>query len=271
MRKSIIIARITFLEAVRDRFFNFMFVLSFALLASGSFFLKFDFGSTDIDFLIAFSVGTISFFGILISILLTVHLWFSEIQNRTMITMLARPVTRYEYLAGKVMGVAGILFSFTLFMGCLAYISIALWNQTRGGYDIELMLYIILPFSAQLLAVFMKLMVLASIVFLICVIGSSSLFAMLISFVLLIASMFQFVARDAYLEFPLFPVGWFCGLVSIIIPGFQVLDYNFMKNFSQENWAQLFLFFLGYCSLYIVGYTAAAYLLFEKKNILQSG
>ena len=269
MNKVITIGRITFLEAVRDRFFNFVFILSFLMLATGSFFLRFDFGSTDVDFLFSFSIGTLSFFGLLISIILVVHLWFSEIQNRTILTILARPVSRLEYLLGKWMGCFFLVVSFTFLLGMISFVSIVFWNFIVRGFGLDALNFLFIPYLTQLLALSLKLLVITSIVLMVSVIGSSSLFSTLVSFVLLLICMFQFVARDSFLEMAFFPFGWFSGLVSIIIPSYQVLDYNFMRIFGEENWNQKFLYFLGYSILYIIGYLTAALLIFRKKQVIQ--
>ena len=100
------IARLTFLEAVRQRFFNFLVLLSLALIGSANFFRQFDFGPQELRFISDFGLGGITFFGSILAIVATAQLFFGEIENRTALTMLAKPVRRWSFIAGKLLGVA---------------------------------------------------------------------------------------------------------------------------------------------------------------------
>lgn len=99
-----VIALNTFREAVRDRVLYNLIV--FALLIVGASVL---FGqiSLEINRIVLINLGltTISLFGIVIAILIGIGLVSKEIEKRTLYTVLgARPVRRWEFLAGKFLG-----------------------------------------------------------------------------------------------------------------------------------------------------------------------
>src|SRR4051794_22726014 len=98
----------TFREAVRDRvLYNLVF---FAILMVGAALL---FGqiSVGIHLIVLINLGltAISLFGIVIAIFIGIGLVSKEIEKRTLYTVLARPVRRWEFIVGKFFGLAGTL------------------------------------------------------------------------------------------------------------------------------------------------------------------
>ncbi|HTB63264.1 MAG TPA: ABC transporter permease, partial [Opitutales bacterium] len=116
------IARLTFLEAVRQRFFNFLVLLSVALIGCASFIRQFDFsGDNELRFIADFGLGGIMLFGSILAIVATAQLFFGEIENRTALTMLAKPVRRWSFITGKLFGVSLLLLVFVVILtGLLA-------------------------------------------------------------------------------------------------------------------------------------------------------
>ncbi len=106
----------TFREAVRDRvLYNLVF---FALLLVGTSLL---FGQISIGIerivLINLGLTAISLFGIVIAVFIGIGLVSKEIDKRTLYTVLARPVRRWEFLVGKFGGLVGTLIVNAFFMG----------------------------------------------------------------------------------------------------------------------------------------------------------
>jgi ABC-type Na+ efflux pump permease subunit len=98
-----IIALNTFTEAVRQKVFNFLLIFALVAIASASFFAQFSF-SEQLKFVKDFCLGAMSVFGTLIAIVGTAQLLPSEVENRTIYTILAKPVRRFEFLLGKYLG-----------------------------------------------------------------------------------------------------------------------------------------------------------------------
>jgi ABC-type transport system involved in multi-copper enzyme maturation permease subunit len=108
------IARITFLEALRQRFFGFLLVLALAMTL-GSLPLKaIDFGNQELKFLADLGFGVTLLLGSVLAVVLPAQLLYAELDNRTALTLLAKPVGRSEFLLGKFLGAWAVLAVFAL-------------------------------------------------------------------------------------------------------------------------------------------------------------
>ncbi len=95
-----VVAINTFREAVRDRvLYNLIF---FALLMMGAAILVGQI-SVGIDRLVIVNLGlsAISIFGIIMAIFIGVGLVYKEIEKRTLYSLLAKPIKRWEFIVGK--------------------------------------------------------------------------------------------------------------------------------------------------------------------------
>lgn len=117
--RSLWIARITFLEAIRQRFFAFLFVLGAALVLASGAVRVFDFGHSELKFLADFGFGGLFLFGSILGVVMTAQLFFAEIDNRTALTLLAKPLSRAEFLAGKFLGTWAVLGVFVVVLAAL--------------------------------------------------------------------------------------------------------------------------------------------------------
>ncbi|MGK0456656.1 MAG: ABC-type transport system involved in multi-copper enzyme maturation permease subunit, partial [Zhongshania aliphaticivorans] len=125
-----LIAGNTFLEAVRQKFFNALLLISIALIISSTFFQQFDFGTGELKFITDFGFGALFFFGSILSITATTQLFFNEIENRTALTMLAKPIYKLEFLAGKFFGASMLMFVFTTVI-MLVLSGILYWRESE--------------------------------------------------------------------------------------------------------------------------------------------
>lgn len=103
-----IIAANTLTEAVRQKVFNFFLIIGLMFIASASFFAQFTFGE-QLKFIKDTCLGVISVIGTLIAIVGTAQLLPNEVENRTIYTILAKPVRRIEFLLGKFLGSLSLL------------------------------------------------------------------------------------------------------------------------------------------------------------------
>lgn len=115
MRQVVTIAFGTFREAVRDRVLYNLVVFALLIVASA---LLFGQISVDIERIVLINMGlsAISIFGIFISILVGIGLVWKEMERRTLYTVLAHPVSRWQFLLGKFAGLLGTLMFNTLLM-----------------------------------------------------------------------------------------------------------------------------------------------------------
>ncbi|HVB85257.1 MAG TPA: ABC transporter permease [Candidatus Dormibacteraeota bacterium] len=110
-----VVAINTFREAVRDRvLYNLVF---FALLMIGAAILVGQI-SIGIERLVIVNLGlsAISIFGLVMAIFIGVGLVYKEIERRTLYSLLAKPLRRWEFLVGKYAGLVLTLVINTAFM-----------------------------------------------------------------------------------------------------------------------------------------------------------
>ncbi|MBL8148653.1 MAG: ABC transporter permease subunit [Blastocatellia bacterium] len=117
MQNIIVIAQNTFRESVRDKvLYNLLF---FVILLIASSLLMAELSINQEQLIITrMGLSSMLFFGILIAIFIGTGLVYKEIDKRTIYAMLAKPVTRPEFLFGKFLGL-----STTLFVNCSVMIS----------------------------------------------------------------------------------------------------------------------------------------------------
>jgi len=112
------IAANTFTEALRQKVYNILLIFALVVIASASFFSQFTF-SEQLKFVKDFCLGAISIFGTLIAIVGTAQLLPAEMENRTIYTILAKPVRRFEFLLGKYGGSLLLIFLSLLVMAVM--------------------------------------------------------------------------------------------------------------------------------------------------------
>jgi ABC-type transport system involved in multi-copper enzyme maturation permease subunit len=139
----------TYREAVRDRVLYNLIV--FALLIVGSALL---FGQISISIerivLINIGLSSISIFGIVISIFIGISLVWKEIDRRTLYTVLAHPVRRWEFIFGKYLGLVGTLTLNALFMAIGFFAALLYLSHSFARPDVYLLVaiyFILLQFT----------------------------------------------------------------------------------------------------------------------------
>jgi ABC-type transport system involved in multi-copper enzyme maturation permease subunit len=204
LRRTLWISRITFLEAVRQRFFAFLMVLGAAMVLSSVSFRVFDFGHGELKFIADFGFGGMFFFGSVLAVVMTAQLFFSEMDNKTALTLLAKPLSRAEFLLGKFFGAWAVLGVFVIVLASL--LGAVLW-----GREVELVAAaeqagkIPTTFSATGLAEFaclqwVRLGVVTAIVLAVSSLARTFLFAVVIGSLAVVAGQLQWIAQDAVLK-----------------------------------------------------------------------
>src|SRR3982751_3943409 len=105
----------TLTELTRLRAFYVLLVFALLLIGSSIFMAQFSF-QQEFQILKDVSLGAISIFTSLLAIVATARLLPQDIEDRTVYTILAKPVPRFEYVLGKIAGVLLLLAISTLVM-----------------------------------------------------------------------------------------------------------------------------------------------------------
>lgn len=290
-----VIAHHAFTQLVRMKVFYFLAVFALILIASNFFNLPQHEGpdatGTHVLTLIkSWSLGAMTLFSVVLSIVATALLLPKDVEDRTLYTILAKPVPRIDYLAGKLLGVMLLVFVSLFIMDVLMTgilhlrTNLVLEEQMAAaaerGWPAEDMAKLkeeILghgpSFSLQgaVLAVFLRATVIASMALMISTFSSSTLFTTIISFLIYFMGHFQADARVAFLEQGVGTSdGWLAQslslLIALVLPDFQL--FNVIDEVIQGRVMPLLI--VGKLALvglfYFVFYLFASWFIFAEKE-----
>jgi len=209
------IGRNTFTELVRQKVFYFLLIFGLIVIGNSAFLAKFSF-QEEFQMLKDVSLGAMSVFLSLLAILATATLLPRDLEDRTIFTILSKPVPRYEYLLGKLLGVVILLTASTLVMGLLFLgvlflrenMALAETRLSLGGSPLELAAALaeikkaafswdLIPAMAILLV---KGILLASLTLLVSTFATSGIFAILVSASAYFIGHLQVSAREYWLS-----------------------------------------------------------------------
>ncbi|MDP0496585.1 MAG: ABC transporter permease [Verrucomicrobiota bacterium JB024] len=269
------IGRNTFLDAVRQKFFNALVILSVALIVSSRFFRQFDFGSGELKFIADFGLGAILLFGSILAVVATAQLFYSEIENRTALTILAKPVHRWEFLAGKFLGVFLLLAVFTALMAGILGIMLY-WRESSlmdrygdqfGGQ--RLVSYAGLAGFAVLQ--WLKLGVLCAITLFVSSFSNTNLYSVVVSFFVMIICQLQYIARDSWESIGNPALKGLVWGLSLLFPNFQMFNVGDVMLFPHDATEQLSAgtpwMIGGYGVVYIFVFVGLAVFAFRRREI----
>jgi len=251
-----LIAANTFREAVRDRVLYNLIV--FALLMSGAAILVGQI-SIDIERLVVVNLGlsAVSLFGIVIAIFIGIGLVSKEIERRTLYTVLSRPVRRWEFIAGKFLGLAGTLVVNTFFMaigvlGALLYVS-------RHFHASDRWLMVALYFIVLQFLIVTSLALLFSSF-------SSPLLAAVFTFSLFVIGTFAEDLRG-FAGLTKGFTRWVATGAAYIVPNFSALNVISSVAHEQPVARQLIVYNTAYAVIYATMALCGAVLIFERRNL----
>ena len=282
------IASNTLLELVRQKVFYFMLV--FAVLGIGSSFVasgwKF---AEQFQVLKDVSLGAMSVFSWLLATLATAMVLPKDLEDRTLYTILAKPVSRLEYLLGKFAGVLLLLFIalslmaavFFLVLYAREHVAIAETVGDFGGQPSpelqaaieEVKRNAFTPgLGTAVLVIFTKAAVCASLTLTLSTFATSWIFTVMTSIAIYIIGQVQPIAREYWLnEVPDAQVSTitkaFLGIVAVIFPDFRlfnVVDEIVVGN-AVPGWMLTQTFGLGVGYIFI--FTLVGYVCFANREL----
>jgi len=250
------IASNTFREAVRDRvLYN---LIAFALLLSGAAVLVGQI-SIDIERLVVINLGltAVSLFGVVIAIFIGIGLVSKEIDKRTLYTILTRPVRRWEFIAGKFLGLAGTLTVNTICMavGVFAALLYVSHKFERPDAWILVALYFIV---LQFVIITALALLFSSF--------SSPLLSAIFAFCLFIIGSFSEDLRG----FARLATGiqrWLATVAAYLLPNFSALNVISSVAHGQAVSGELVLYNTVYAITYTLMALSASALIFEHRNL----
>lgn len=240
--RVVALASNTFTELVRLKIFYFLLIFALLLIANSFFMARLSF-QQEFQVLKDVSLGAMSIFTSLLAIVATAQLLPRDLEDRTIYTILAKPVPRYEYLIGKLAGVLILLGLSVLAMSALFFLVLfvrehLLLNETAREMaglppeQIEEALRSLRAsaFSANLLPgiviIFLKSALLASLTLFISTFASSNIFTIVVMVFIYFIGHLQATAREYWLQEH--GAGWlarvFLALVALAFPDLQLFN-----------------------------------------------
>lgn len=226
LRRTLLIAHNTWLEAKRQRLFSFLLFLALGLVVGARWFRDFNFGAPELKFLADCGFGAMAFFGAALTVAATAQLFFSEIENRTALTLLAKPVWRAEFVLGKFLGVAALAAIFCALLTAL--LAAVLWwreGQLMREFPDNFAQGRVVSYTLVALAgamQWLKLAVLAAFTLLVASFAQSQLFTVVTGFFILVICHLQYLAQDAYSRGGSWIGQLAGGAIAAIFPNFQL-------------------------------------------------
>lgn len=122
----------TFREAVRDRVMYLILVFALILILVSRLLSMLTVGEEG-RIIKDVGLSAISIFGVLIAVFVGVSLVFKEIEKRTIYTLLANPVRRWQFVAGKYAGLLLVLAMNVLIMTALLLLVLLVRGESMAG------------------------------------------------------------------------------------------------------------------------------------------
>lgn len=284
LRRVLAIGGNTFTGLVRQKVFYFLLIFALVVIGNSAFLAKFSF-QEEFQMLKDTALGAMGIFLCLLAILTTANLLPRDLEDRTVFTILSKPVPRREYLLGKLSGVLLLLALSTLVMGALFVTVLFLREQsvlaeTRAslaGSPVELQQALAEvrrgAFSGGLAGaitlLFVKASLLASLTLLISTFATSGIFAILVATSAYFIGHLQTTAREYWLS----GVGihwWtrvFAAGVALLFPDLQAFNLSDDIVAGVPLDPALFWQTVALGSVYTAVYYVVACLLFQNREL----
>jgi ABC-2 type transport system permease protein len=279
------IASNTLLELVRLKVFYFLLLFALLIIGSSAFMVRFTF-QEQFQVLKDVSLGAMSIFTWLLAVLATAMLLPKDIEDRTLYTILAKPVPRFEYLLGKLLGVLLLLLISVAVMSAMFAAALYLREQMvihesvsharqAPQEQIDAMIQEIKAgtFNSNLIpgvvVIYLKAALFASLTLFISTFATSWIFTIIISVVIYFIGHLQGIAREYWLAAGAGSAltKLFLGLVALLFPDLQL--FNLVDDIVAGNAVSqmMFLKTSGLGMIYVCFYLLLAWFVFSTKEL----
>ncbi len=251
----------TFKEAIRQRLILLVAIIALALVATSKYFLRLDLGHEQLKFIFDFSSGALNFFGVIIAIVASCSLFSAEVENKTIITLMSKSVSFYDFVFGKLGGIFMALGVFAIAIFATSSITLAFVDVSISGAEETVSAQINYTGLFCYCAIqWLKLCMCASISVLICSLSKSFLFSTAVSFMcVLVATMAETVASLGGEN------SVTSTIVKFVLPDLQMLNVSEAFVFEKFN-ASTFLNLSAYAGVYIICCASLASWSFSKRD-----
>lgn len=254
----------TFKDAIRQKIVLLISFVALALTSFSIYAMKMDLGNDALRFVANFTSGALGFFGAVIAITSICQLIYSEIENKTVATLLAKPIGFSGFIFGKIFGEAMLLALFCALIslvgaGALLVASarIAAIPETMMIGEVESLKW--LGFAAFVFLAYLRLMVIAALSCFICASSRSLMFAIVVSFMACAASLMS------YSDF-MSGANWAITLASVFFPNLAMYENSVEFMFAGVD-AVRFFAACAYSLIYIFAFGLLSVWSFKSRDI----
>jgi len=262
MNTALVIARNTISEALRKKIINAFFMVGVVLIGLTFIFNQFS-PRQELTLVKGMGLGIISLAGLLITVILSINLIPTEIERRTIYTILAKPVRRNEFLLGKFLGSVGTL---TINIGLMGVVFVAAIAVKQMGSDSAINPFLLLK---GILMIFMQLVLLSAlaIFFSTFVTPLVNFFLTMVVFVIGNLSTYtQNLAQNS----KVLPVKWFLSALHYGLPNFANFQYTnplLQPDVQVQNEAQFLATNCVYAVVYATALLFLAIFAFDRREV----
>jgi ABC-2 type transport system permease protein len=275
----------TLTELTRLKVFHFLLVFALLLIGSSVFMAQLTF-QQEFQILKDVSLGAMSIFTSLLAIVATARLIPQDVEDRTVYTILAKPVPRFEYLLGKIAGVLLLLAIGTVVMSAVFFLVLYAREQTllhaimrqmaaAPREQVEEALSAVrssafkIDIFPGIIIIYLKACLLAALTLFVSTFATTNIFTIVVMAFIYFIGHLQAIAREYWLQ--AHSSGWitrvFLAVVALLFPDLQA--FNLVDDIVAGTVISLGLFFktavLGV--FYTTIYTLLAVFVFYGKEL----
>jgi hypothetical protein len=298
--RTFAIAGNTLRDLVRQKVFYFMVVFALILIGTSLALVALSFKG-QLATVMDVSLGSMQVFSMLLAVLATAMLLPKDMEDRTLYTILAKPVARFEYLLGKLLGVGLVLLVAIGLMTAVFCVTLAYWQsreterianefpveavqkaeaegtvqkgltqEVRAKFDKEMATLKASTFTPSVFGgigvILMRAMVCAALTLMISCFATSWLFTVNVSFMMIMVGHLVPIARGVWQD-PLGPepawhIGLFLRAVTVFFPDMQ--PFNVVDDIATgaQVGGGVFMSIAGLGAGYVAVYLLVGYLFF---------
>lgn len=255
-RRVAAIAANTFREAVRDRVLYNLVLFALLLVATAVLFGQISIGIKRIV-VISLSLSAISVFGMVIAIFIGIGLVSKEIERKTLYTVLARPVRRWEFLLGKYFGLVGTLIVNAFFMTLGFYVALLYVSHRLTITDLNPLIAIYFIILQFIIIVSLALLFSSF---------SSPILSAILAFAMFVIGTFSDDLRN-FAQMAHGVAHWAATVAAYVVPNFSTLNVISSAAHDQAVSGALILGNSAYAIAYSMAVLCGSILIFERRNL----
>ncbi|MFY7818244.1 MAG: ABC transporter permease [Akkermansiaceae bacterium] len=293
-RRVSVITMNTFTQLVRMKVFYFLMI--FAIIALAAQFLdlpQYDGPEAvytgELVLLKSWCMGVMKLFALVFAIAATALLLPKDVEDRTLYTILAKPVPRLDYLVGKLSGVLLLIFVSLLIMSAIMSLVLGYrtgllldqqvemavtrgWNQQaidsmRADIQMQGLTWSV---QAGVVAIFLQSAIVGAVSLLLSTFSTSTLFTIIVSFMSYLAGSFQSDAADFYRATAEAGTTTFTSVmmkcIALIFPNYQLFNITDAAIQGQPIAWMAVAHLSGLSAFYVILYTLLSWYVFSDKE-----